>query len=98
MAEITRGEGLPHSLPPLLAGEMAEPDRPRLFGLQGDRVLDPRHRAACRARSAGEAVHVRYDLARLRDLGRLARRHEAVLQINDDQRGARRIEILEGMQ
>jgi hypothetical protein len=30
--------------------------------------------------------------------GRLARRHEAVLQIDDDQRGARRIENVEGMQ
>ena len=37
-------------------------------------------------------------ISRLRDLGRLARRHKAVLQIDDDQRGVRRIEIVEGMQ
>jgi hypothetical protein len=36
-------------------------------------------------------------ISRLRDLGRLARRHKAVLQIDDDQRGVRRIEIVEGM-
>jgi hypothetical protein len=50
------------------------------------------------ARCTGEAVDVRHDIARLRDLGRLARRHKAVLQIDDDKRGARRIEIVEGMQ
>ena len=51
---------------------MAEPDRPGLFGVRSDRVLDPRHHTACRARCTGEAVDVRHDLARLRDLGRLA--------------------------
>src|SRR5215472_7318951 len=98
MAEIARAKGLPHARPPFLAGEMAEPDRPRLFGLRRDRVLDPHDPAAGRARRPGEAVDVRHDLARLRHLGRLARRHEAVLQIDNDERGARRIEIIEGMQ
>lgn len=37
-------------------------------------------------------------ISRACDLGRLARRHETVLQIDDDQRGTRRIDIVEGMQ
>jgi hypothetical protein len=77
---------------------MAEPHRPGFFGLRGDRVLDPYDRAACRACRPGQTVDVRHDLARLCHLGRLAGRHEAVLQIDDDQRGVRRIETVEGMQ
>ena len=39
-----------------------------------------------------------YDLARLRHLGRLTRRHETVLQIDEDERRARRIETVKGLQ
>ena len=77
---------------------MPKPHGPRLFGFRGDCVLDPHDRAAGRARRTREAVDVGHDLARLHDLGRLARRHETVLQIDDDQRGTRRIDIVEGMQ
>ena len=68
-----------------------------LLALGGDRVLDPHHRTAGGAGRGREAVDIGHDLARLRDLRRLARCHEAVLQIDDDQRGARRVETFERM-
>src|SRR5437868_5390519 len=68
-----------------IAGELGcshmtvRPDRPGCLGFRGDRVLDPHHGAAGGAGRAGKSVDVGHDLARLRGLGRLARRHEPVL-------------------
>jgi hypothetical protein len=78
--------------------KIAEPDGPGLLALRCNRVLDPHHRAAGSAGRTGEPVDGGDDLARLRDLRRLAGHHEAVLQIDDDQRGARRVKIFERMQ
>ena len=82
----------------MVVGKIAEPDGPRLLALRCNRVLDPHHRAAGGAGRTGEPVDGGHDLARLRDLRRLAGHHEAVLQIDDDQRGARRVKIFERMQ
>jgi hypothetical protein len=77
---------------------MAERDRPRLFGLRAivfwiHTTVPPAARVA-----PGKTVDIWHDLACLCYLGRLAGRHKAVLQIDADQRGARRIEIVKGMQ
>src|SRR6185312_12667670 len=59
---------------------------------------DPDDQTAGRADGSGETVHVGDDLARFGNFREGdPRHHEAVLQIDDDQRGARRIEIFEYM-
>ena len=58
----------------------------------------PNDRAAGRSQRSGEAIDVRHDLRRHLDLGEGdTRQHEAVLHIDDDQRGTRRVEIVENM-
>ena len=61
-------------------------------------VQDPEHLTASAADRVGDAVDVGHDLARLINAGEGdAGQHEAVLQVDDDQRGLRRIEIRVGM-
>src|SRR5205823_1346936 len=57
------------------------------------RHLDPEHAAATAPHGVGEAVDRRHDVARRRH-HRMADRvvHEGVLQIDDDERGTRRVE------
>ncbi len=53
--------------------------------------------AAGVAHRLGDSIDVRHDLARRRHFDRGARLHEAVLQVDDDMRGAARVEIGEHM-
>ncbi len=53
--------------------------------------------AAGLAHRLGDSIDVRHDLARRRHFDWGARLHKAVLQVDDDMRGAARVEIAEHM-
>ncbi len=83
-----------HGVAALLTGHMVEPVGPSLFCGRVDRVLDIDDEPAGSPHGGAYAVDIGDDLAGRRNFRRLTGRHESVLQVNHDVRGAGRIKIL----
>ena len=89
MAERTRRESLDHALAAFAACRSGRRTVDQVAtATLVERVLDVDDQAAGRAQRRADPVDVRHDLAGGGDLGHLAGRHEAVLQIDHDMSGA----------